>query len=55
MSRWSQCANACAKTMRLASQTRFKQNPDVKAVYAKAFQAVETLNGLGFITMNPER
>ena len=55
MSRWSQCANACAKTMRLASQTRFKQNPDVKAVYEKAFQAVETLNGLGFITMNPER
>jgi tetratricopeptide (TPR) repeat protein len=55
MSRWSQCANACAKTMRLASQTRFKQNPDVQAVYAKAFQAVETLNGLGFITMNPER
>jgi hypothetical protein len=41
--------------MRLASQTRFKQNPDVKAVYEKAFQAVETLNGLGFITMNPER
>jgi hypothetical protein len=55
MSRWSQCANACAKTMRLASQTRFKQNPDVQAFYEKAFQAVETLNGLGFITMNPER
>ena len=55
MSRWSQCANACAKTMRLASQTRFKQNPDVQAFYEKAFQAVETLNGLGFVTLNPER
>ena len=55
MSRWSQCANACAKTMRVASQTRFEQNPDVKAFYEKAFQALENLNRLGFVAMAPER
>lgn len=55
MSRWSQCANACAKTMRLASQTRFKQNPDVNAVYKRAVQAVETMNALGLIAVDPER
>jgi tetratricopeptide (TPR) repeat protein len=54
MSRWSQCANACVKTMRLANQTRFKQNPDVQAVYKKAFETIETLYGLGLIEKNPE-
>ena len=55
MSRWSQCANACAKTMRLASQTRFKQNPEVQAVYKRALQTVQSLNVIGYIAMNPER
>ena len=54
MSRWSQCANACAKTMRLASQTRFNQNPEVKAVYKRALQTVQNLNILGYIAINPE-
>jgi tetratricopeptide (TPR) repeat protein len=54
MSRWSQCANACVKTMRLASQTRFKQNPDVQKVYKKALETIETLYELGFIEKNAE-
>jgi len=54
MSRWSQCANACVKTMKLANQTRFKQNPDVQAVYKKAFETIETLYRLGLIEQNPE-
>jgi tetratricopeptide (TPR) repeat protein len=49
MSRWSQCANSCSKTVRLASQTRFKQNPDVQAVCKKALETVELLYGLGLI------
>jgi hypothetical protein len=54
MSRFVQCANACTKTMRLASQTRFQQNPDVQAVYKKSFQTLENLIGLGIIEKNPE-
>ena len=55
MSRWEECANACAKTMRLANQTRFKQNPDIQAVHANALQVMEDLLALGVIEMNPER
>ena len=54
MSRWLQCANACVKTMRLASQTRFKQNPDVQAVHQKALETIELLYDLGFIEKNSE-
>jgi tetratricopeptide (TPR) repeat protein len=54
MSRWVECANACAKTMSLASQTRFKQNPDVQAVYKRALQTVENLYSLKLIAWNPE-
>ena len=54
MSRFVECANACSKTMRLASQTRFKQNPDVQKVYKKALETIETLYGLGLIEKNPE-
>ena len=55
MSRWATCGNLCAKTMRLAKQTRFQQNPDVQSVYGKALETIETLHGLGLIAMNPER
>ena len=55
MSRWAICANVCAKTMRLAKQTRFQQNPDVQSVSEKALQTILTLHDLGRITMNPDR
>jgi len=50
-----ECANACVRVMKLAKEDRFKQTPDVNAVYERAFQMMETLHGLGLIAMNPER
>jgi len=54
MARFGTCANACVKTMSLASQTRFKQNPDVQIVYKRALQTVETLYSRGLIEWDPE-
>jgi tetratricopeptide (TPR) repeat protein len=55
MSRWLECANACAKVMRLANQSRFRQTQDVQSISVEANQIIETLYGLGLIAMNPER
>jgi len=55
MSRWAECANACTKTMRLANQTRFKQNPDIQSVYASALQVMEDLHAFGLIQVKPEK
>ena len=54
MSRWVECTHACSHTMRIANQTRFKQTPEVNAVYKRAFQTLKNLFGLGFIKKNPE-
>ena len=52
MGRWVECANACAKVMRLADQTRFKQIPDVQAIYVQANETVKYLYDLGLVEMN---
>jgi len=51
MSRWVECAEACAKTMMLAAQPRFQQNPDVQAVGHAASETLETLHGFGFVAI----
>jgi tetratricopeptide (TPR) repeat protein len=53
--RWLECSNACVRVMQLAKEERFKQTPDIQSVYARAFQMIESLHGLGIVAINPER